>query len=210
MRRTRQGFSLLELLICIAIIGILMGMFMSAFSKALRKAKSVAGVEAVRQDFIGEAADNANFSRSFFEPPLREQCREAFYQELTTSQGPRLYTELLYVVRNEDQFRAYWHTLIDPDAEDDPEYQGRFLIAYDEDGSEFILPPRGKGLNASDDGLYPIGWEFLSTSLADMTSGNIGTNVLWSDGHVEYIPYGARYPSCRTVAKLSKRFLDGQ
>ena len=59
MRRHR-GFSLLELLICVAIISILMALYLPVLGKARRKAEEVAIKEGLRQDHIAREAAAAN------------------------------------------------------------------------------------------------------------------------------------------------------
>ncbi len=204
--RRRNGFSMVELLIVIAIILIIAGMYMGVLSRARSKAMQVVAVEAARQSYIGKLAKGANIARPQRETYGRGECRRAYRQTLQTGSGDALVTELLYEVRTEAEFRAYWHTLINPDASGSLEFERGALVARDEDGNEHVLGPleldrtRGKS--------FPIGWEFLSSDMSEMSSGSIGANVMYSDGHVEYIAYPGRYPVCSTVAALSHRFVQ--
>jgi prepilin-type N-terminal cleavage/methylation domain-containing protein/prepilin-type processing-associated H-X9-DG protein len=205
--RSRHAFSLVELLVVVAIIGVLAALLVPALSRARSKAEQVAAVEAMRQKHIGELAKDANAPwPDDFERPDREECREAYARILETGSGETLVTELLYKVRNEAEFKAYWHTMINPYAEEELEFGGSKLIALDEEGREFELLPLE--LHMLKEKAFPIAWEFLSTNMAEMSSGSIGANVMYSDGHVKYISYPGAYPVCKTVAELSHRFVQ--
>ena len=208
--KRRDGFSLVELLVVVAIILLLASMYLAALGRARSKAMQVAAVEAVRQRYIGELARNANIPRvsRVDVTRVREAAQGAYRQTLQTGSGVTLVTELHYVVKSEAEFRAYWHTLIDPGASEPLEFKGRALVARDENGNEYVLPRID--LNNLKGELFPLGWEFLSTDMSEMESGSIGANVLYSDGHVDYIPYPGRYPVCSTVAALSHRFVQGR
>ncbi len=207
MIRQRNGFTLIELLVVVAIIAIIASMYMGALGRARAKAKQIANVEAVRQRYLGRLADNANSTeREEIELPDRDECRDAYRETLDTGSGPALTTFLLYEVRTLDEFRAYWYTLIDPEASEPLEFDGGRVVARDENGDEFRL--RVLDENRTRGGLFPIGWEFLSTDMSEMDSGSLGANVLFSDGHVEFMPYPNDYPVCPTVAELSHKFVQ--
>jgi len=200
---------MVELLVVVAIIGIIASMYMVALSRARSKAKQVAAVEAIRQKHIGKLADTANIARpQKKERPGRKKCREAYRQTLETGSGKTLVTRLLYVVENEAEFRAYWHTLIDLDASGKLEFRNGGLVASDEEGNEHVLAPLDVNLLQSNGESFPVSWEFLSRDMSEMSSGSIGANVLYSDGHIEYVPYPGDYPVCPTVAELSHRFVE--
>jgi len=206
-RRHSNGFSLVELLVVAAIIGILVAMYAAVLSRARSKAMQVAAVEAVRQRHIGQLAKGANVARPReIDRPDRDECREAYRQTLETGSGPALFTQLLYEVRTEPEFRAYWYTMIHPAVSDRLEFEEADLVARDEDGTEYVLAPldlqRIKGKS------FPIAWEFISTDMSEMSSGSIGANVMYSDGHVEYISYPGEYPVCPVVAELSHKFVQ--
>jgi prepilin-type N-terminal cleavage/methylation domain-containing protein len=205
MRHPRShGYSLVETLVVVAIIAILMALYLPTLSKVLRKAEEVAVKEGFRQKNIGRMADNANSAgRDLGPAPGRDECRDAFRQMVNDV----IATEVLYIVENDDEFNAYWHTMINPAASTPLEYTGSGdLLARDEFGDVYELPRVDKFL---DDGpSFPLGWEFISTDLTDTSSGTIGTNVIYSDGHVVYIRYPGDFPATRTVAELSHRFVE--
>ena len=203
MIRQRNGFTLVELLIVVAIIAIIASMYMAALGRARAKAKQMANSEAIRQRHLGHLADNANsVDRQEIELPDRDECRDT----LDTGSGPALTTFLLYEVRTLDEFRAYWHTLINPDARGPLEFDGGRVVARDKDGDEYNL--RVLDENRTQGKLFPIGWEFLSTDMSEMDSGSLGANVLFSDGHIEFMSYPNDYPVCPTVAELSLEFVQ--
>jgi len=207
MIRQRDGFSLVELLIVVAIIGILVSMYLGALSRARAKAKLIASSEAVRQRHVGRLAENANSAdRVELESPDRDECRDAYRETLDTGSGPTLTTFLLYEVKSEEEFRAYWYTLIDPNASEPLEFDGGKLVARNEHGDEYELPVLDE--NRMKGELFPIGWGFLSTDMSEMDSGSMGANVLYSDGHIEYLSYPNKYPVCPIVAELSHEFVQ--
>jgi prepilin-type processing-associated H-X9-DG protein len=120
---------------------------------------------------------------------------------------PTLVTQLIARVGNEAEFRAYWRTLIDPAATGPIRRDRGGIVVRDEAGNEYVLSAVGNGPQAGP--TVPVVWEFLSTDLSEGTAGTIGTNVLYSDGHVEYMPYPSGYPACQSVAELSHQFMTG-
>jgi prepilin-type N-terminal cleavage/methylation domain-containing protein/prepilin-type processing-associated H-X9-DG protein len=207
MMRRGNGFTLIELLVVVAIIAIIASMYMAALGRARAKAKQMANSEAIRQRHLGNLADSVNsVDRYDIEMPDRDECRDAYRDTLDTGSGPALTTFLLYEVQTLDEFEAYWHTLINPDASDPIEFDGNEVVARDEDGDEYNL--RVLDENNTRGKLFPIGWEFLSTDMSEMDSGSLGANVLFSDGHIEFMPYPNDYPVCPTVAELSHKFVQ--
>jgi len=207
----KRGFSLVELLVVLAIISILMAMYLSTFSKVRQKAHQIAYVEAMRQRHLGELADGANIAYREPRPrPGRAECRAAYRRTLRTGKNEMLVTELRYVVLDEPEFAAYWHTLIDPDASAPLEYDASGnLLAADPEGNTFSLPPvPNNAWELLDD--YPsfaVMWEFLATDMGNTTLTGLNCAVLYTDGHVDRVRYPGKYPVCPTVAELSNRFV---
>ncbi len=200
-----RGFSLLETLVCMAIVAILAAMYLPALSKARRKAEEVGVVSSMHQDHIAQMAGDHQGIRASLPPgggDLRATCRAAYRQAMSDGSGAGtiFVTELRFVVKNEAEFRAYWHTLINPAATEPLEYTSSgALIARDEEGNTFYLG------QARDNARMM--WEFLSTDLSETSSGTLGTAVRYADGHVEYKRYPYEFPACRSVAELSHRFM---
>ncbi len=215
-KTAQSGFSLVELLVVIAIISILTAMYAAVGVRAISKAKRVAVVEGMRQEHIGRLADNANMARSSpsntpsTAEEIREQCRAAFRQKMDLGGRELIFTELLCVVKSEAEFRAYWYTLVNPDATGAVTLAGnRSIVVQDENGQSYTLEWRDRS-SMKDREIYPVIWEFLSTDTKHMSAESLGITVMFSDGHVEYLPYPSRYPATRVVAELSQRFMDRQ
>lgn len=204
MRPSRiRGFSLIETLVVMAIIAILMALYLPVLAKAMRKAEEVAVKEGGRQQFIGRMADNANSAGRSDARPDREACRAAFRRKVDDV----IATEVLYVVTNDDEFRAYYYTIINPAQTGPLVYSsGGEVIVQDDLGNSYTLPAVDNVID--DHPTFPLGWEFISTNLQDTSSGTIGTNVLYSDGHVVYVRYPEGYPASPTVAELSHHFVE--
>ncbi|GMV95423.1 MAG: hypothetical protein AMXMBFR82_52010 [Candidatus Hydrogenedentota bacterium] len=205
MRRWGKcGFSLVETLVVVAIIAILMALYLPVLSKVMRKAEEVAVKEGFRQEKIGRMADSANSAGKDLGPaPDRDECRAAFRKKVNDV----IATEVLYIVESDAEFNAYWQTMINPAANTPLEYSGSGnLLARDEFGDVYELLRVDKFLDEGPP--FPLGWEFISTDLSDTSSGTIGTNVIYSDGHVVYVRYPGEFPATRTVAELSHRFVE--
>lgn len=205
MRRWGKcGFSLVETLVVMAIIAILMALYLPVLSKAMRKAEEVAVKEGFRQEKIGRMADSANSAgRDLGPAPGRDECRTAFRKQVNDV----IATEVLYIVESDAEFNAYWQTMINPAASTPLEYsRSGNLLARDEFGDVYELPRVDKFLDEGPP--FPLGWEFISTDLTDTSSGTIGTNVLYSDGHVVYVRYPGEFPATKMVAELSHRFVE--
>ncbi len=196
----RSGFSIIELLVVVAIIGILLALYSSTLSRAMRMAKATATAEAFHQKTISKATSDE-------EPPAAEDARELYRQVLDTGKHDAIMTELLFIVRNDRQFDAYWHTLIDPRNEEELQFEDNgSLIAKTKAGETVVLWPIRKGSRSSR-GPYAVGWEYLSTVLSDTSTGTLGSEVVYSDGHVTYVRYPGEFPMTRLVAELSHKFV---
>ena len=57
-------------------------------------------------------------------------------------------------------------------------------------------------------GSYVVGWEFLSTVLSETSTGTLGAEVMYSDGHVSYVRYPGEFPMRRIVAELSHEYVE--
>ena len=208
-RRANKGFSLVETLVVLTIMLILMALYLPTLSKAMRKAKEVAGKEALHQQAIGKFADGANATRpGKATPKTREQARDAFRQTLDIGKGDNmLISEMLYIVTSDAEFRAYYHTLLNPANTAPLEFDSDgSLKAYDEADNQFSL--QSAELIDSFKGTYAMAWEFLSTVPTETTSGSLGGSILYSDGHVGYLRYQQEFPMTRTVAELSHEFME--
>ena len=203
----RRGFSLVETLVVVAIIGILMSMYLPALSKARQLAKQTANTEHLHDEGIGRLVD----SRADKSQPTREEARAAFRESRGPGYGQGddiIVSRMLFSVSDDASFRAYWHTLLNPANNDPLEYQGEYLKARDESGEEFLLEPLGDVVQGRVTNIHvPVEWEFISTDLSETSSGSIGTLVLYPDGHVRHVDYPGEFPATRTVAELSHRFM---
>lgn len=203
----RRGFSLVEALVVIAIIGILMAMYLPVLSKAKQKAKQTANMAHLHDEGIGQATSDGNSPR-----PTREAARAAFRENRGAGYGQGddiIVSRMLFSVSNDASFRAYWHTLLNPANTDPIEYEGECLKARDESGKEFLLEPLSTVVQGRVTTIHvPMEWEFISTDLGDTSSGSLGTNVLYPDGHVRYIAYPGAFPATPTVSELSRRFME--
>lgn len=106
--KPKRGFSLLELLIVVAIIGILMAMLSGALVKALRAGHATAAREAMRQHQIGRMvkldkgvlhSDDPEKDRAF--------ARWVFHRRVDTGKAEMIVSETVYLTQNDAEFRAY-------------------------------------------------------------------------------------------------------
>lgn len=210
--RRHGGFTLVELLVVVAIIGILSAMYASTFIKVREKANQVVAKEGMRQGNIGRMADDANSARPQRIAPsdsaaVRVQCRAAFREDV----GNGVFvSKPLYLVESDAEFRAYWHTVLNPENDDNLIFEGSSLVALDPEGNSFTLAVVDGHLDSRTVGNSDavLAWEFFSTHLGDANTGSIGANVLFIDGNVEYVRYPGQFPVTETVATLSHQFMQ--
>ncbi len=209
--RRRHGFTLVELLVVIAIISIIAAMYASTLIKVREKAKQVVAKEGMRQGNIGRMADSANIARPNRSAPtddarVRELARTEFRQDV----GDDVFVSRpTYLVRNDDEFRAYWHTLLNPENTDPLEFSGNTLLAKDEAGNTYELLLLDGQLDSNSAGADAvIAWEYFSTHLGDANTSSIGANVLSINGDIQYVRYPGRFPITETVAELSHQFMQ--
>jgi len=214
--RRQHGFSLVELLVVIAIISILAMMQLRVGIKAIRQAKAVAIGEGMRQNRIGQMADNANRGRLSGDPvTTRERCRETFRQmyenDVAQASGTErspltkvqaAVTEVHFALHNDQDFDAYYHTLVDPNASGELEFRGNKLVAKTKNGTEVLLEPLSDRIAG-----VPTMWEFLSTNMAHMTA-DTNIRVMYNDGHVESVHYPSQFPASRIVAELGQDYME--
>ncbi len=202
--KTTLGFSLIELLVVIAIISILAAMIVSAASKAIGAAKKTSQGEGMRQRMIGNMADNVNsVDKRVASPPGRKKCRNAFHKWLGRKDDDRspIVTELLYVVKNEKEFKAYYHTLINPSNKSKLELKGSNLVAKDASGDEFTLRTlQDWHHESSKAGKFPVMWQFLSRNMAETTLTDLNIRVTYAAGTTATVRYKSEYPATRYVA----------
>jgi len=207
--RASAGYSILELLIVVGIISILVFLQLGSMHRVLGKVKNTARAEAIRQDALGREADAVHEGPLRTLPASRKECTDAFRKTLLTGKEKILVSEMLYVVTNGAEFRAYWHTMLNPDNYYEPAYDGTTLLANDPEGNEFRLPAiMDSHLDAHNAfGSFPIAWDFLSSHPPDNTSGELGAEVLYSDGHMEFVRYPGKFPAVREVAERTRQFV---
>lgn len=205
----RRGFSLIELLVVVVILGILFALYMPVLGKARQAAEKTAGGEAVRHEGLSRFAERANEARRKApRPPTRAECREAFRYAVDTGDGESLVTRPLYVCMDEREFRAYYHTVINPAMSGPLEIRRGLLVARDPEGIEYRLTPVTANVtDLAHFGRFPALWEFLSTNLGDTTLSGRTVGVAWNDGTFERIRYGSGFPASRAVAEAGAAYM---
>jgi competence protein ComGC len=204
-RRGRLGFSLLETLVVLAIVMVLLTFLVPVLTKALRMAKRTAAGEEMHSERVGEVATAVHEGEPEKLTPEQAvlQARESFHHENAAGQK-KIVSHLLFAVKNDDEFRAYWYTLLCPANAALPEFNHHgALIAITPEGHRYELPPvRGKETTTT----HIVAWDFISTRLEETGRGDLGGNVVYSDTRIEYMPYPRQFPMTQMVAELSHRF----
>jgi len=200
----RGGFSLLELLICVAIIGVLMALSSQALSKAFRAAKQTAAAEGMHQEQIAGLVEG---SPEWNAANLRNHAREKYRKIIDTGKQDSIITELVFHVHTDEEFRAYWHTLLNPERTENLEFtsDGRLIATDDADNTSYLVRMEHDCLYSGE--AHPSMWDYLSTSLSDMSTGSTTIQVLYLDGDIQKIKYGRTFPATRTVADLGHRYM---
>ncbi len=205
-RAAPRGFSLIETLVVLAIISILLLMLTTALTKAVRMAKSTAAGEEMRQERIGKTAKAIHEGEDKSTPQTVRKNARAQFREKSTAGMQKITTTMIFIVRSDIEFRAYWNTLLNKANKQIPEFtKSGELIAITDDGQRFELPPIGASKGAT---AYPVSWEFISTRLTETGRGDLGGNVVYSDSHREYVPYPSKFPMSKSVALLSHHFVS--
>jgi Tfp pilus assembly protein FimT len=204
--KRRSGFSMLETLVVLAIIMVLLTLLVPVLTKALRMAKATAAGEEMRSDRVGEMATAIHEGNNPKERTPEEWVQHArgmFRREGKGGQT-KLVSDVLFVVANDPEFRAYWHTLLNKQNTQLPEFTRKgHLIAFTPEGERFELLPVEKNSSGP---AHIIRWEFISTRLEETGRMDLGGNVIYSDGRREYVAYPREFPMTRQVAELSHRF----
>lgn len=203
-RRTR-GFSLLELLVCVAIIGFLLAMYSSSLTKAMRMAKDTATGEAMRQGNIARQSEPGERALANSEA-LRQQARDYFRRTVNNGTEDALITQILFKVETDDEFRAYYHTLLNPENTEPLVIDQGVLLAKDELGRVFNLTSIDKA-GTTPSASFAIAWQFLSTNGAEMGGFSRSIRVQYNDGRVLSLIYPDRFPVSPTVAELGHEFM---
>lgn len=201
----KNGFSLLELLVVVAIIGVLVLFYSGALTKAARMAKSTAGGEAFRQRGIINRLDGG--SRGTAD---RSAARTVFHRPIDMGKGETISSTTLFRVRSDREFWAYWHTMIDPGATGPLAFaKNGSLFVKDAQGKRFMLTPIKAALDRAGPS-FPVMWDFISRDMSESGTGNLGVNVLYSDGHQDYLTYPGAFPATPLVAELNHRFVSAE
>lgn len=205
-----RAFSLLEVLVAIAIIGALMLLLLSHLGPAQKVAEERVRKEGFRQLAIHQYSE-PDSSGAYFAPFGCEVTRSAFLQRVTVAgTGQESYiTEMKYVVRSQEEFAAYYHTLLDKANTSQLEWQGSALVATAPGGGEHLLPPLLNWVEANKlYGRFPVMWEFVSTNPSEMTASPYRVGVFWSDGSVTSETIGDAWPISTATARLGHVFLS--
>ena len=209
----RRGYSMVEMLVVIGLIMLLLTIAVPRYVKAIWLAKQVAMDEGKHQRHIGEWSKNVNSARSgsstgrMTVERLRAIARARYRQTFDAGKFDYHLTEVGCGIRSDEEFRAYWHSLIGPDENAKVEISAGSVTVQDEAGNACTLERIGT-YEYKRHTTYPIAWDFLSTNMQHMTTGNMGITAEYNDGTQAHLRYPGEFPATATVAELSQRFMD--
>lgn len=177
----------MELLIVVAIIGFLMAMYMSTFSRVYRQVKTETARATMNQT-AGAYKEMVN------EHPSIADCRNDFFQKI----GKNKFMCLLYYrVQSDEEFIAYWHTLLNPDSDVNPQFKKNYLVATDPSGNTYKLRS------------YIMRWSFIAYKNGGVEPQPLGVDYHNPDtGQFDYMRYPSEFPATPIVAALSYEFLE--
>ncbi|MCC6142686.1 MAG: type II secretion system protein [Candidatus Hydrogenedentes bacterium] len=207
MNMRKQGFSLIETLVVVAIICIMLAVALPHYWKAIRLAKQTAADEAKRQEQLVPYAPAYTISPEMADWEIRETARAAFRHTIDAGKFDLMVTQPLLEVRNDEEFRAYYFTLVDAEATAPLLFEGGSMIVRTPEGTEFRLRT-SDAIEPGGRDPYAIAWDFLSTNMANMSVGSFGVGYVRSNGERPYVKYPGEFPATETVARLGQRFMD--
>lgn len=192
--RLKRGFSILELLIVVAIIGVLMSLSLAAAHRVLTKGRDAIDRQALHEMVRAWRASNANFSGDTIVAARRAECRAAFHQEAST----RFFgSMLLYKVKTSADFEAYYHTLLNPRFDEPLDIRGTRLFALNSKGEVVVLEA----------GISRWVWQYLVRDDDDVEDEVREVYVLDMRHGAGPVVYPGVFPATRSVAVRSLAFL---
>jgi prepilin-type N-terminal cleavage/methylation domain-containing protein len=203
----RSGHTLIETLVVVAIIAVMLAIALPHYGKAIRLAKQTAADEAKRQEQLVPYGPKFSITPEMDHWDIRETARSAFRHAIDAGKFDLMVTQPLLKVRTDEEFRAYYYTLIDLNAQGPLDFEGGSMVVETPEGVEFVLQ-LADAIEPGDDEPYPIAWDFLSTNMANMSVGSFGVGYVSSDGERPYMKYPGAFPATETVARLGQQFMD--
>jgi hypothetical protein len=201
-----KGHTLVETLVVLGIMMTILAMALPHYTKAIRSAKQVAGGEAKRQKNIAREATGG--ADAMAPAHMRQFARQVYRQTIDAGKFDLVITEVLFVCHTDDEFGAYYYTLIDPDEAIPIQMEAGRLAAQDPAGNTFLLQPVGNGITPGASQPGPLGWDFLSVDMGHMNSDSRHISVLHTNGQQEVIAYPGKFPATPAVAEFSQRFME--
>ncbi len=179
-----------------------MSMYLAVFGKVRQKVNTVVAQEGLHQQKVSTMADIGPSLKL----ATKAQCRAAYRVAIGKDQ---YVSRVNYWVTTDEEFRAYYHALLDPKNDEEPEFEGNRLLAVDPaTGNEHrLLPVSAAIMNKPTYGFLPVAWEFYSTHPEDMNRGDYKLEVLYADGRIVLIAPPNEFPFSQVVAELSHEFM---